>query len=83
MPAKEASRPAHEGSPRFLTVEEAAAILRIGRTAAYAAARRWLTTSGKEGLHVVRVGKSLRVPTAAIERMAQPLAAHGTVDQAE
>ena len=28
--------------PHFLTVEEAAAVLRIGRTSAYELARRWL-----------------------------------------
>lgn len=41
--------------PVVLTVEEAAAALRIGRTAAYDAARR-----GE--LPVVRIGRSLRVP---------------------
>jgi len=32
--------------PDFLTVEEAARILRIGRTAAYIQANRWLDTAG-------------------------------------
>ena len=56
--------------PRFFTVEEAATILRIGRTHAYELARQWLATGGREGLQVVRLGRSLRVPEAAIERLA-------------
>lgn len=52
--------------PDFLTVEEAARVLRIGRTAAYQQANRWLAT-GTEGLPVIRVGGSLRVPRAQFE----------------
>ena len=48
--------------PLVLTVEEAAKALRIGRTAAYAAVR-----SGD--LPAVRVGRSLRIPRAALERL--------------
>jgi excisionase family DNA binding protein len=51
----------------LLTVEEAARVLRIGRTAAYELARRDLATDGGEGLRVVRVGRLLRVPRAALE----------------
>jgi excisionase family DNA binding protein len=61
--------------PRFLTVEEAAAVLRIGRTSAYELARRWLATSGREGLPVIRLGRTLRVPQAALERLAHRLGA--------
>lgn len=53
--------------PDVSTVEEAAAVLRIGRGAAYALARRYRATSGREGLPVVWVGRSLRVPRRAIE----------------
>lgn len=42
-------------------------MLRIGRTAAYELARRDLATGGSEGLRVVRVGRLLRVPRAALE----------------
>ena len=64
-----------EPAPQFLTVEEAAAVLRIGRTSAYELARRWLSTSGREGLPVIRLGRTLRVPQAAMERLAQTVSA--------
>ncbi len=53
-----------ENVPVFLTVEEAARVLRICRTAAYQQAHRWLDTDGREGLPVRKLGSSLRVPTA-------------------
>jgi hypothetical protein len=56
-------------TPDLLTVTEAAAVLRIGRTASYELARRDLATGGGEGLGVVRVGGQLRVPRAALERL--------------
>ena len=55
--------------PGFLRVEEAATILRISRSAAYEQANIWLATGGRSGLPVVRLGRSLRVPWAAIERL--------------
>jgi excisionase family DNA binding protein len=54
----------------FLRVEEAARVLRISRTSAYALTRRFLDTGGREGLPAVRVGRSVRVPVAALEVMA-------------
>lgn len=66
---------ASPGPPTFLTVEEAAAVLRIGRTAAYLLARRWLDSGGAEGLPVVRFGRLLRVPVHELERLAA-----GTID---
>jgi excisionase family DNA binding protein len=56
-------------SSDFLTVEEAARVLRIGRTAAYALARAWRETNGREGLPVVEFGRLLRVPRAALEEL--------------
>jgi excisionase family DNA binding protein len=55
------------GLPDFLTVEEAAAVLRIGRTTAYDLARRYRVTGGAEGLPVVVLGRMLRVPRAQLE----------------
>lgn len=58
-----------EELPAVLTVEEAAAVLRIGRGAAYELARRFRETGGKEGIPVVCFGRSLRVPRAALVRL--------------
>jgi hypothetical protein len=57
-----------EDLPPFLTIEQAADVLSISRTAGYALANRWLKTAGDEGLPVIRLGRTLRVPRAAIER---------------
>ncbi len=51
-------------------MEEAAAVLRIGRTSAYDLARRFLATDGATGLPVVRLGRQLRVPRFQLERLA-------------
>jgi hypothetical protein len=55
--------------PEVLTIEEAAAILRIGRGAAYALARRWRATGGTEGLPVLELGRTLRVPRHELNQM--------------
>ena len=55
-------------APDFLTVEEAAAVLRIGRSKAYELAREYLATDGASGLPVIRLGRQLRVPRALLER---------------
>ena len=55
--------------PEVLTIEEAAKVLRIGRGAAYALARRYLATEGREGLPVVPLGRSRRVPRAGLLRL--------------
>ena len=62
--------PSASEPPDFFTVEEAARVLRIGRTAAYALTRTWRDTDGRDGLPVVPVGRLLRVPRAALEQMA-------------
>ena len=61
---------AFDDLPEFLTVEEAAAVLRIGRTSAYLLAQRWRLTGGRSGLPVQRPGRLLRVPRSAIEQTA-------------
>jgi excisionase family DNA binding protein len=62
--------PPRSGLPDFLTVVEAARVLRIGRTSAYQLAQQWCDTDGRQGLPVVRVGRLLRVPRHALERLA-------------
>jgi hypothetical protein len=53
--------------PDFLTIEEAAKVLRIGRGQAYELARVWRATNGAEGLPNVTFGsKTKRVPKTAI-----------------
>lgn len=55
------------GAPALYTVEEAARLLRIGRTKAYAMTRQWRDSGGRAGLPVVDFGHLLRVPRAALE----------------
>jgi len=52
--------------PALLTVEEAARLLRIGRTLAYRLARRYEATGGLKGLPVIRFGSCFRVPRWAL-----------------
>lgn len=56
--------------PRFLKIEEAAGALGIGRSTAYELAHMFLATEGREGLPVIKLGRSLRVPASALERWA-------------
>jgi len=53
--------------PELLTITEAAQLLRISRTTAYAEAKRFERTG--EGLPVIRVGRSLRAPRAMLQRL--------------
>ncbi|MGQ0744932.1 MAG: helix-turn-helix domain-containing protein [Acidimicrobiales bacterium] len=55
--------------PDVLTVEEAAAVLRIGRSSAYTLARRYRATGGREGLPVIELGRHLRVPRSGLRRL--------------
>jgi hypothetical protein len=55
--------------PDLLTVEEAARLIRVGRTKAYAMAREWRATNGRSGLPVVDFGNVLRVPRRALEEL--------------
>jgi hypothetical protein len=52
--------------PDFLTVEEAAEILRLKRTQAYELTRVYRLSGGTRGLPVVVFGRWLRVPKTAI-----------------
>ncbi|KAA0234617.1 MAG: hypothetical protein JJLCMIEE_03089 [Acidimicrobiales bacterium] len=56
-------------STEVLTIDEAAAILRISRNAAYTAARQWRATGGKTGLPCIEIGRTLRVPRTELDRL--------------
>jgi len=55
--------------PDVLTIDEAADVLRISRNTAYTLARVWRETDGQRGLPVIELGRSLRVPRAALVRL--------------
>ena len=52
--------------PVLLTVEEAAAVIRIGRTLAYDMVGRYEASGGTDGLPAIRVSSCLRVPKWAL-----------------
>ena len=54
-------------APDFLTVSEAAQLLRLGRSAAYDQARLFEATGGTEGIPVVRLGRQFRIPRCKLE----------------
>ena len=54
-------------TPDLLTIEEAARVLRIGRTKAYAMGQEYRTTNARSGMKVIEVGSQLRVPRAWLE----------------
>jgi Helix-turn-helix domain len=58
-----------EGPPALYTVDEAARLMRVGRTKAYAMTREWRATGGASGLPVVDFGNVLRVPRHALEQI--------------
>ncbi len=55
-----------EELPITLTIPEAAAVLRIGRSKVYEMVGQWNLTGGAEGLRSVRLGRSLRIPRVAV-----------------
>ncbi len=55
--------------PDFLTVEEAASVLRLGRSQTYELTRVYRATGGRQGLAVVKLGRRLRVPKTALVRL--------------
>ena len=54
-------------TPDLLTIEEAARVLRIGRTKAYAMGQEYRATNARSGMKVIEVGGQLRVPRAWLE----------------
>lgn len=67
-----------ETETEVLTVQEAAAILRISRNAAYALARQWRATGGRGGLPCVELGRCVRVPRAALSRLLEGAGSDGS-----
>ena len=57
-----------EDLPLLLTVEQAAAVLQLGRSKAYELTVEWERTNGHSGLPCVRVGTLKRVPRHALRR---------------
>ncbi|MCW2752354.1 MAG: hypothetical protein JWR83_3464 [Aeromicrobium sp.] len=55
--------------PLMLKVEEAAGVLRIGRSKAYEMTTLYATTAGTDGLPSLRLGDLLRVPRFALEAL--------------
>lgn len=53
-----------------LTIEEAARVLRVGRSLAYQLAREYEASGGVSGLPVIRLGGCLRVPRWALLELA-------------
>ncbi len=56
--------------PPFLRIEQVQELTQLGRSQVYELTRLWRDTNGAEGIPVVPFGRSLRVPTAALLRMA-------------
>lgn len=54
--------------PAFMTVEQAAKVLQLGRSKAYQLTVEWERTGGASGLPFVWFGHQKRVPRAALER---------------
>ena len=57
--------------PMLLKVEEAARVLRIGRSKAYELTVEWERTAGRSGLPFVWFGHQKRIPTNWLIRLAE------------
>ncbi|MHB1511081.1 MAG: helix-turn-helix domain-containing protein [Acidimicrobiales bacterium] len=54
--------------PAFMTVEQAAKAVQLGRSKAYQLTVEWERTGGASGLPFVWFGHQKRIPRAALER---------------
>ena len=55
--------------PPFLTVEQAAEVLQLGRSKTYELTVEWDCSGGASGLPFVRFGSQKRVPRAALVQL--------------
>jgi excisionase family DNA binding protein len=53
--------------PLFLTVEQAARVLQLGRSKMYELTVEWERTGGKSGVRFIWLGRQKRIPRTAIE----------------
>lgn len=72
----------YDDLPPFLKVEQAQELTQLGRSQIYELTRRWRETDGKEGIPCIQFGRALRVPTAALLRLADPDGERGDDDVA-
>ncbi len=69
-----------EELPMFLRVDQVQELTQLGRSQIYKEAHRFLRTKGREGLPVVRFGRCLRFPTAALIGLGGP-PGEGQIDE--
>jgi excisionase family DNA binding protein len=50
-----------DDQPVFLTVPEAAAMMRISRSHAYDMANQWILTKGREGIPAMKLGRRVLI----------------------
>jgi len=67
MKANRQAAVGEDGQPDLLTIEEAGAVLRVGRSKAYDLARQSLANRGDGGMPILRLDKQLRVPRVPFE----------------
>ena len=58
-----------DGYPPLLTIDEAAEVLRIGRSLAYGMAHQYESSDGRDGMPVLRFGSCIRVPRWALAEL--------------
>lgn len=66
--------------PPFLRVDQAQELTQLGRSQIYEQTRRWRQSGGTEGIPCVQWGRCLRIPTAALLRLAGLEPTRGAAD---
>ncbi len=60
----------YDDLPPFLRVEQAQELTQLGRSQLYEQTGLWRESGGRQGIPVVQFGRRLRIPTAALLRLA-------------